>query len=50
MTKFWRGFIPYQLWRFVVINTKMHLIVCGLVGQQTAKSAEPRTIPRRAPL
>ena len=32
MTRFWRGFIPYQLWRFVVINTKMYLVARGIIG------------------
>jgi hypothetical protein len=29
---FWRQFIPYQLWRFVVINTRMYLIARGIIG------------------
>ncbi len=32
MGRFWRGFIPFQGWRFVVINTKMFLIAKGLIG------------------
>jgi len=26
MTSFWDRFWPYQLWRFLVINTRMYLI------------------------
>jgi hypothetical protein len=37
MTKFWRGFIPFQLWRFVVINMKMYLIARGAIGPHAAK-------------
>ena len=37
MTKFWRRFIPYQLWRFAVINVKMYLIARGAIGPHTAK-------------
>jgi hypothetical protein len=29
---FWRRFWPYQIWRFLVINTKMYLIAKGVVG------------------
>jgi hypothetical protein len=32
MSKFWRTFFPYQLWRFVVINTRMYLIARGIIG------------------
>ena len=32
MGRFWRRFIPYQLWRFAVINTKMFLIAKGIIG------------------
>lgn len=32
MQRFWRAFIPYQLWRFVVVNTKMLLVAKGLIG------------------
>jgi hypothetical protein len=27
MTRFWRVFLPYQMWRFVVINLKMIRII-----------------------
>ena len=26
MGRFWRSFLPYQLWRFFVINSKMFAI------------------------
>lgn len=32
MQRFWRSFIPYQVWRFAVVNTKMFLIAKGLIG------------------
>lgn len=32
MGRFWRRFIPYQVWRFLVINTKMYLISRGIIG------------------
>jgi len=32
MGAFWRQFIPYQMWRFIVINTRMYLIARGLLG------------------
>ena len=32
MSRFWRGFIPYQLWRFLVINTRMYLVARGIIG------------------
>lgn len=32
MGYFWRRFLPYQLWRFLVINTKMFLIAKGIIG------------------
>ena len=32
MSTFWQRFIPYQLWRFVVINTKMYMIAKGFLG------------------
>ncbi len=32
MGKFWRYFWPYQLWRFLVINTKMFAIARGWIG------------------
>ncbi len=32
MGRFWRRFVPYQLWRFMVVNTKMFLIAKGLIG------------------
>lgn len=32
MNRFWRSFIPYQLWRFVVINTRMYLIAKDIIG------------------
>ncbi len=32
MSGFWQRFIPYQLWRFVVINAKMYLIAKGMIG------------------
>jgi hypothetical protein len=32
MNGFWQRFIPYQLWRFAVVNTKMFLIAKGLIG------------------
>lgn len=32
MNRFWRSFMPYQLWRFIVINTRMYLIARGLIG------------------
>jgi hypothetical protein len=32
MGRFWRRFLPYQLWRFTLINTKMFLIAKGLIG------------------
>ena len=32
MNRFWRAFVPYQFWRFVVINARMYLIARGLVG------------------
>lgn len=32
MGRFWRRFIPYQLWRFMIINTKMFLIAKGIIG------------------
>lgn len=34
MGRFWRYFIPYQLWRFLVINTKMYAIARGWVGPE----------------
>jgi hypothetical protein len=32
MGRFWRGFLPFQLWRFLVINTKMYLVAKGVIG------------------
>ena len=32
MNRFWRSFMPYQLWRFLVINTRMYLIARGVIG------------------
>lgn len=32
MNRFWRSFPPYQLWRFLVINTRMYLIARGVIG------------------
>ena len=32
MGTFWRQFIPYQLWRYHVLNTRMYLIARGLLG------------------
>jgi len=32
MGAFWRQFIPYQMWRFIVINTRMYPIARGLLG------------------
>lgn len=34
MGRFWRGFIPYQLWRFVAINAKMYAIARGWIGPE----------------
>jgi len=34
MGAFWRQFIPYQLWRFLVINTRMYLIARGIIGSR----------------
>jgi len=36
MGRFWRYFIPYQLWRFVVINAKMFAIARGWIGPRHA--------------
>jgi hypothetical protein len=32
MGRFWRTFLPYQLWRFGVINAKMYAISRGWIG------------------
>jgi hypothetical protein len=32
MTNFWQGFFPYQVWRFIVLNTRMYLIARGIIG------------------
>lgn len=32
MGRFWRVFLPFQIWRFLVINTKMYLIAKGVIG------------------
>lgn len=32
MGKFWRNFLPLQIWRFVTINAKMYLIASGKIG------------------
>lgn len=32
MDRFWRYFIPFQLWRFAIINAKMYLIAKGRIG------------------
>jgi hypothetical protein len=32
MGKFWRYFLPLQIWRFVAINAKMYLITSGIIG------------------
>lgn len=40
MDRFWRYFIPFQLWRFAVINTKMYLIAKGAIGPH-AQAAVP---------
>lgn len=44
MNRFWRSFIPYQLWRFVVVNAKMYLIAKGIVGPHAGahRAAPPR--------
>jgi len=34
MSNFNRSFIPYQLWRFIVINAKMYAIARGWVGPE----------------
>lgn len=34
MGKFWRSFIPYQWWRFFVINAKMYAIAHGWIGPE----------------
>lgn len=36
MSRFWRRFIPYQIWRFVFINAKMFLIAKGVIGPRHA--------------
>jgi hypothetical protein len=36
MNRFWNRFFPYQLWRFVVINTRMYLIARGVIGPRHA--------------
>lgn len=36
MISFWDRFWPYQLWRFIVINTRMYLIARGLLGPRGA--------------
>jgi len=38
MGRFWRRFLPYQVWRFIVINTKMYLIARGLIGPHKLSS------------
>jgi len=30
MTNFWQRFLPYQVWRFIAINTRMYLIARGI--------------------
>ncbi len=42
MSRFWRRFIPYQLWRFAVINTKMYLIGKGLIGPERHEPTNAR--------
>lgn len=32
MSKFSQRFMPYQFWRFLVINTRMYLISKGMIG------------------
>jgi hypothetical protein len=32
MANFWQGFLPYQVWRFIVLNTRMYMIARGIVG------------------
>lgn len=52
MNRFWRSFIPYQLWRFVVLNAKMYLVAKGIVGphgrpaDSRFQSADLRAVPR----
>lgn len=48
MNRFWRSFIPYQLWRFAVLNVKMYLVAKGIVGPHGRRSAR-RAVPPAAP-
>jgi hypothetical protein len=32
MGRFWRYFLPFQVWRFVVMNGKMFMIAKGKIG------------------
>ena len=32
MGTFWRNFWPYQIWRFVVVNTRMLAVAKGWIG------------------
>jgi hypothetical protein len=40
-SRFLRGFIPYQLWRFVVLNFRIVGIARGWIGRPPAPPAAP---------
>lgn len=40
-SRFLRGFIPYQLWRFVVLNFRIVGIARGWIGRSPAPPAPP---------
>lgn len=39
MQRFW----PYQLWRFVVVNSRMYLMARGIIGPSRKSQDAPRT-------
>ena len=39
MNRFWRYFIPFQLWRFAIINAKMYLIAKDRIGPHASPAA-----------
>jgi len=38
MSSVWERFLPYQVWRFLVINARMYLIARGIIGPHSGKS------------